>query len=74
VSIIVKRPPKYAAGPFQTEAEARREAFRENERHGGPGFFVENRDGYVDTTPHAYVPEETTAGRWHLVLTRMPNL
>jgi hypothetical protein len=70
---IVWNPPTFAAGPFSTQARAKSEAARANERNGGPGFLVEDRNGDVTSTPHAYFAERSSGGEWYAVLKEMPS-
>jgi hypothetical protein len=70
---VVWNPPTFAAGPCSTQALAKREAARANERHGGPGFLVEDRNGGVSPTPHAYFAEQSSTGEWYVVLKEMPS-
>lgn len=35
---------------------------------------IKHRDGGVDQTPHAYLPEATSLRNRHLVLTALPGL
>jgi len=66
-------PPTFGAGPCATQELAKREAARANERHGGPGFFVETDDGDVIRRPHAYFAERSRFGQWYAVLKEMPQ-
>jgi hypothetical protein len=70
---IVSNPPRFAAGPCPTQERAKDEAARANERHGGPGFLVEARDGDVSSKPHAYFAEQAAPGEWYVVLKEMPS-
>ena len=70
---LVRNPPTFAAGPFSTQARARDEAARANDRHGGPGFPVEDRNGEVTSAPHAYFAEQSSTGEWYVVLKEMPS-
>ena len=60
-------------GPCSTQGRAKEEAARANEQHGGPGFFVEDRDGTVVSEPHAYFAEQSSSGEWYAVLKEMPS-
>jgi hypothetical protein len=66
-------PPTLAAGPCSTQARAKDEAARANERHGGPGFLVTGRDGELASTPHAYFAEQSPTGEWYAALKEMPS-
>jgi hypothetical protein len=70
--IIVRDPPRIAAGPCQTLAQAKRKAASENDRHGGPGFFIESRHCEEVRRPHAYFAEQSASGEWYAVLREMP--
>jgi hypothetical protein len=71
--VIVRDPPLVGAGPCPTQHQAKRQAATANERVGGPGFFVEGRDGDVNRTPHAYFAERSSSGQWYAVLKEMPT-
>jgi hypothetical protein len=66
-------PPTFGAGPCATQEQAKREAARTNDEHGGPGFFVETVDGHVIRRPHAYFAERSRFGQWYAVLKEMPQ-
>jgi hypothetical protein len=68
----VHDPPTVGAGPCPTQAMAKREAAKLNNRYGGPGFFVEERTGDVIARPHAYFAERSSSGEWYAVLKEMP--
>jgi hypothetical protein len=68
----VSAPPTVGAGPCATRAKAKREAASLNDGYGGPGFFVEDRNGDVSKRPHAYFAERSPSGEWYAVLKEMP--
>jgi hypothetical protein len=70
--VTVVDPPTVGAGPCATQAKAKREAARLNDRHGGPGFFIEDRVGDLNRRPHAYFAERSGPGEWYAVLKEMP--
>jgi len=72
-AVIVHDPPMFAAGPYSSQARTKREAARANARHGGPGFLIEDRDGELTRTPHAYFAEQASTGEWYAVLKEMPS-
>ena len=63
----------FAAGPYPTQARAKDGAARANERHGGPGFLVQDRNGQLAAAPHAYFAEQSSSGEWYAVLKEMPS-
>ena len=63
----------FAAGPCSTQARAKEGAAKANKRHGGPGFLVEDLNGEVTSTPHAYFAEQSSTGEWYAVLKEMPS-
>ena len=69
----IQDPPSVGAGPCATQAKAKREAAKLNDRLGGPGFFVEDRTGDVDYRPYAYFAERSPSGEWYAVLKEMPS-
>jgi hypothetical protein len=71
-AVTVVDPPLVGAGPCPTQAKAKHEAARLNARHGGPGFFIEERTGDVIYRPHAYFAERASPGEWYVVLKEMP--
>ena len=70
--VTVSDPPTVGAGPCPTQAKAKHEAATLNDRHGGPGFFVEHRTGELVQRPHAYFAERSGHGLWYVVLKEMP--
>jgi hypothetical protein len=68
----VREPPGVGAGPCLSQRQAKRQAAIMNERLGGPGFFVEDRNGNVVEMPHGYFAERSTSGEWYVVLKEMP--
>ena len=66
-------PPTFAAGPCSTQERAKAEAARANERYGGPGFVVADRDGELSSAPHAYFAEQAPTGEWYAALKEMPS-
>jgi hypothetical protein len=70
--VTILDPPTFGAGPCSTQEQAKRQAAGANERHGGPGFFVESQDGDVIQRPHAYFAERSGSGHWYAVLKEMP--
>jgi hypothetical protein len=70
---VVADPATVGAGPCVTQPMAKREAARLNDRHGGPGFFVEDRTGDLIRRPHAYFAERAPSGEWYAVLKEMPT-
>jgi hypothetical protein len=70
--LVVRNPALVGVGPCHTQAAAKRKVAGMNDRHGGPGFFIENRHCEVVRRPHAYFAERSGSGEWYGVLREMP--